>query len=126
MTTTRLINTHDQLIAAVEGGTIEEAKAVAVSYHAKPAGRLGWGDASGALAWSPFMVLSESVWRHGGAKHFPAGRNWREAVEQAKAWASEKFGITDWARNRVGDFVPAEVNAKHPIPSATEPPRGGR
>lgn len=110
----RIFNTHDQLLAAVVAKTIKSSQAVAVSYH----GGGGRGQFSRAVAWSPcFKTDPKSHWSDHGAKSFlHFGVTWRECVEQAKAWAGEKYGIGEWARNRTGDWVPAEVNRLHPIP----------
>lgn len=113
-----LINTHDQLAAAVAAGTIGKKRAVAVSYHARPSGRMGSADCSKAQVWAAFFVVApKAPWYDYGQKSFyPISKRWHEAVEEAKEWASETFGIKEWKRNRFGDFVPAEVNDKHPIP----------
>lgn len=114
---TRLVNTWSQLKAAVAEGTIPKRQAVAVSYHAKPPGRLGYARPFEALVWSPFAVYPTSDRRDHGAKAFiPHGHDWRAAVEGAKQWAGAKYGITEWARNRMGDYVPVIVNKRHPLP----------
>lgn len=118
----RLINTYDQLKAAVADGVIPENRAVAVSYHACARGRLGYGDCSKAMVFSPFFQVNPKAhWRDQGAMTFIVmGRNWREYIETAKRWASKRFGITEWARNRMGDYVPAKVNRLYPLPKRND------
>ncbi len=122
-----IINTNDQLKAAVEAGTIGKSKAVAVSYHARMSGRMGYADCSRAEVWSPFFKADpDAAWYCYGAKHFSAGQNWRESIEEAKRWASKKYGIKKWARNSFGGFVTAIVNEKHPIPKRDDERRAVR
>lgn len=116
--TDTIYNTHEQLKAAVQSGTIGKSKAVCVCYSARIEGRSGWGHIPGARVSSPFFETDPKAhWSQYGQKRFSnLGLNWRAQIEFAKSWASKKYGIKAWARNRSGDFVPAEVNEKHPIP----------
>ena len=49
---------------------------------------------------------------------FP-GENWRErrkaCLAYARQWASERFGVDAWKRNRSGDYVDACVNRQFPL-----------
>jgi hypothetical protein len=36
-------------------------------------------------------------------------------TNQAKAWVKEKYSVTEWERNRMGDWVPAPLNTKFPL-----------
>jgi hypothetical protein len=116
--TMKLINTHDQLVAAVEAGTITKRQAIAVSYYAKPSGRMGYAECARAAVWSPFFAVDpQARWYEHGAKSFlRMSGPWKDAVKQAKKWASDRFKISAWARNRVGEWVPTIVNENHPIP----------
>jgi hypothetical protein len=108
-----IVNTHDQLVAAVNAGTIQKDQAISVSYRARP------GEVSKAVVGSPYFKTDEDAhWMDYGRKTFSAHFNggWRKSIEVAKEWATETYGISEWARNRVGDWVPAIVNKKHPIP----------
>ncbi len=57
---------------------------------------------------------------HRGIKEFPLfeakgetrSERKKNIFEQAKAWASKKYGVGDWERNRMGDWVPAPLNSK--------------
>lgn len=51
------------------------------------------------------VSLSEA-WYDYGAKSFSFcnRESKKEALEEAKKWAREKFGITEWARNPFGDY----------------------
>lgn len=60
-------------------------------------------------------------WYEHGRKSFPAyGReNKKKALEEAKAWVAENYpniAPKEWAKNRLGEFVDAEINKKFPIP----------
>lgn len=62
------------------------------------------GRASQSAAWQVirpgFMTNSEGHWRDYGHKTFDVFRRNQDdaALEQAKAWAAEEFGISEWER----------------------------
>lgn len=110
-----IINTWDQLNEAARAGTLPKEKCVAVSYSRRAEGRLGYADCNKSLVWSPFFEVDPKAhWGDQGRKAFVGDR--AVSLEPAKAWAAERFGVKEWARNRLGDYVPAEVNRRHPIP----------
>lgn len=109
-----IVNTWDQLVAAGGG--------VAVSYH--PAN----DRACMVASWTVFRVAADrrefvtdpkAHWTDNGRKAFHCcGREDKARAErEALAWASERFGVTEWARNRMRDWVPAEVQKAFPIPA---------
>lgn len=111
----RIINTYDQLRIAVKLGIIPEKKAVAVSYHPSPAGRAGWSQCNKSKVYSPFFKTDPGAhWQDYGSKSFVGNR--ARSFEEAKAWASKEYGITEWKPNRMRDHVPAEVQKLLPIP----------
>lgn len=48
--------------------------------------------------------------------HHPLRQHKMPALEGVIAWVREQFGPRAFTRNRMGDFVEVEVNAKFPIP----------
>ena len=40
----------------------------------------------------------------------------RLTLEKAKQWCAEKYGITEWEKNRMGDYVPKPLNTMFPLP----------
>ncbi len=114
-----LVNTWNQLTAAVAAGIIAQERAVAVGY-VSPATR---GAVSGWRVWSPFFKTDPAAsYPWSGKKWFSPqpGNQWRDPAEPI-AWAIEQYGITDWRRNRVGEYVPAEVEEQCPIPPRGRP-----
>jgi hypothetical protein len=52
----------------------------------------------------------KAPWYYHGRKTFtPFGVSKEEAMELALAWASLRYGIKRWQRNRMGDFVDADA-----------------
>lgn len=39
----------------------------------------------------------------------------KAASEEAKAWASKQYGVVEWEKNRMNDWVPAPLNTKFPL-----------
>lgn len=112
--TPRLINTYDQLKAAVELGVISRSKAVSISYHPRPTGRMGMAQISKSVVYSPFFKTDPNApWYDYGNKTFSGKRS--ESFEKAKEWASETYGIKEWKANRMRCHVPAEVQDKFPL-----------
>jgi hypothetical protein len=111
-----LINTYDQLRCAVNSGTITEKHAVACSYHRRPTGRIGWCQINQTLVSSPFFkaINGAPSWYGGYPRIFSGPKS--TSLTEAQAWASKQYGITEWARNSLGDYVPAVVNKAHPVP----------
>lgn len=58
-------------------------------------------------------LTSQPRWRTYGTKSWSvsaAAKAW--GLEQAKAWASERYGIKEWAKTPYGDWMDAEFVAK--------------
>lgn len=116
-----IINTHTQLVQAVEDGIIPRNQAIAVSYKSR--GRLFPPHFS---VWSPFFKTNpEDAWYENGEMWFIVDghlnkKNKEDYCNIAKAWASEKYGITAWLPNRQHDWIPAIVEEIQPIPTPTE------
>ena len=109
---TKIINTWDQLKAAVEAGITPRGQAVAISYT-NPDYRSVLPQRS--QVWSPFFnVDPKSHYSDNGAKSFTGLR--AESLPRAKEWAAERYGVKEWKRNRMHDYVPAAVNDAFPIP----------
>lgn len=47
------------------------------------------------------------------------GRAW--ALTTGKAWAEQRFGVTEWKRNRMGDYVDARVFKRFPLRKEAKP-----
>jgi hypothetical protein len=69
-----------------------------------------------------FVIDKEAHWAMRGKKAFDlnsGGRSFAErkqlALETAKAWTNQRYGEIPWARNAVGDWLPAHINAAFPI-----------
>lgn len=109
-----IINTYDQLKAAVESGLIEKEKAVAVSYSPRPTGRMGMAECDKSQVYSPFFKTDpKSAWYDHGNKTFTGNR--AISFPKAKVWASETYGITDWKPNATRSHVPSIVQKHFPI-----------
>lgn len=110
----QLINTYDQLKEAVRQGVIKEIEAIYIS-HYTPDRR----DVSPAR-WqvgSPFFETDPKAhWYDKGKKTFLSLNKYRESLSAAQKWASAKYGITEWARNARGEYVPRVVNKAIPLP----------
>lgn len=113
-----LVNTYDQLVAAVTAKLIPKKHAVAISYQAYQA-RIAGG---GTHAWSPFFQTDprpDCAWYHHHKKAFYGDRmsDRADAAEKAKAWVRETYGYAgEWKRNAFRDWVPAIVQETFPIP----------
>lgn len=109
-----IINTYDQLRAAVKAGLIAKEKAVAVSYNPRPSGRMGIARCNKSTVYSPFFKTNpNSAWYDYGNKTFTGNRN--ASFLLAKIWASETYGITEWKPNAMRAHVPAIVQDRFPI-----------
>ncbi len=108
------MNTYDQLIEAVRLGIIPKEKAVAVSYTPSSRGRMGYAQCDKSSVYSPFFNTEpKSAWCDNGMKSFVGNR--KESLPEALAWATAKYGITDWKGNAMGDKVPAVVHKGVPM-----------
>lgn len=115
-----IINTYDQLLEAVRLKIITKNQAVACTYDRRAEGRMGMCDMNKSTVSSPFFNTNPSAhWSDYGQKVFLGNR--AESLPKAKAWASHEYGVKDWARNRAGSWVPAQVQAELPIPKRVEP-----
>lgn len=117
----RLINTHDQLKAAVAAG-LDKRKAVAISYHSPDRSNVRDISVMKWSVWSPFFQANpDAAWYDHGCKTFGLGLSGTHkerkdaALKAAMDWAA-KYGVIAWAKNRQGDYVAKEVNDKFPIP----------
>lgn len=107
-----IINTHDQLVAAVKAGVIAKEKAVAVCYSPGASRRC---EPHKATVYSPFFKTDpKGHWANHGSKAFVGKR--AESVPAALAWATKRYRIKEWKGNRWGDKVPAIVQEKFPLP----------
>ena len=108
-----VINTWDQLVAAGGG--------VAVSYRA------AHDRACVPARWVVFRVDANghgvktdpgAHWTDNGCKTFSChSRETKKMAEAAAlAWATEHYGVTAWDKNRMRDWVPADIEARFPIP----------
>lgn len=118
-----IINTYGQLKAASEAG-FDKRGLVAVGYYGRPSGRMGIGQVSKWQVSSPFFQTDPNApWYDYGNKAFPLYGNGEtphqrkmNTLAKAQAWAESEYGIKEWVKNRMGDYVPKEVNDKFPIP----------
>ena len=117
------INTHDQLVRAREAGLSDVGILTRHVQGPRDSWRDGWkvyrpgyniGDVSNRWDWDyGCRVFSRREWSGGWRKEDA------QALEAAKVWASKRYGITEWARNKSGDWVDARVNKQFPL-------RGGK
>lgn len=115
-----IINTHDQLTAAVEAGVITKRQAIAVSYDARPEGRMGMAQGDKASVWSPYFDTDpQAAWYNYKKKTFVGNRS--ESVPKALEWAAAIAGVTQWSGNRQRCKVPAIVQKRFPIPARKAP-----
>ncbi len=106
-----IINTWDQLKAAVEDALIPVKHSLMISV-----------DRNGViLIGSPFFDTDpKSVWYHYKKKvFFGTGRGVacrKDGIAQAMAWAAERYGYNGpWVGNAMHDKIPAIVNKTYPI-----------
>lgn len=114
----RVVNTWDQLRAAKAAG-FDSKQCVAIGYAANGGRSVlpAWW-----AVWSPFFKTNpDGAWYEHGSKTFTMGdgethkERKAAALITAQAWAAQ-YGITEWAKNRVGDYVPAAIQKQFPIP----------
>lgn len=115
------VNAHDQLRVAVAAGLVPKDRAVGIGAAASP---LPPWKQTGWHVFSPFFQTDPAGrYYDNWMKTFSESRfegNWRErraaALQLAMDWAREQYGIEFWTRNRRGQYVPADVNERFPIP----------
>jgi hypothetical protein len=97
-----VFNTHGLLSQFGDKG-----RDVAVSYS--PASRGLRCGTNGTSVWSPsFQTDQTSAWYNYKKKHFVGKRT--ASFEKAKAWATENYGISEWAVCPLtGDHIPRYV-----------------
>ena len=117
----KVINTYDQLqmwkAARLTKRPVAICRAHTIGSRTQYR-RDGW------CVYSPWEATDPNAhWTRNGQKHF--GRDpytepdWRSgesaALVRAMNWADEKYGPFNWVRNRMGDYVPAELNLEFPL-----------
>jgi|SRR6185503_2193332 len=120
-TTREIINTYEQLRAAVASG-FDKRMAVSISYSSPD--RSNSRDVSVAKwsVFSPFFKTDpDAAWydygcktfslRFGGETHHQRKTN---ALKVAMEWAA-RYGVIDWTKNRLGDYVAKDINDNFPI-----------
>lgn len=119
MNASRIINTHDQLVAA--GGGVAIVGAYGPGRDSGSDGVLVYRVVNGRAV----VTDSDAVWYFYGRKHFSAafaaGRTARaeaqaQAAKTAQTWVREQgwyAGI--WVRNAMRDYVPEDVQRRFPI-----------
>lgn len=122
----QLINTYEQHCA--DGGD-----RIILYYHNAQTGRASTGakfSVSHMKAGQQYITDSKAPWYNYGkmtfevnwthSKDFPregtVGQRRKQALAEATAWVTEKYGAREFVKNRVGDYVEKEVNDKFPIP----------
>lgn len=94
----RVFNSHE--VCDLGGGTIY------LSYH--PRDERGCSPAKWLVNGINHSPDPKSHWADYGSKSF-IGKMRSPAFGEAKAWASEKYGIKEWARDPFGGWQDAEV-----------------
>ena len=105
-------NTHEQLKCSGGG--------VAIAKHHSP------GRESSFSGWAIYRVNAEGKqvataknvpWYNYGKKVFLTfGKNRAEVLQEAKDYVAKTFGYDGkWVRNRMGDYVPADVHKRFPL-----------
>jgi hypothetical protein len=106
----RIINTWDQLTAAVAAKIIPKKHALAISYQA-PARHVV---SAGVFIWSPFFETDpKAAWYDHGRATFSDDRD--VGTVQAREWAAARGYTGGWARNAFRDWVPTVVQENFPI-----------
>ena len=110
-----IVNTHGQLVAAGGG--------IAILFYRDCSRERGGRGAHYAIyrmnAEGQQLVTDRNAhWMDHGKKTFYVfGTTKPEALAAAQAWVLATYGIAGpWVRNRMGDYVLAEVNARFPLP----------
>lgn len=106
-----VINTYDQLVRA--GGGV----AILPSYTGTRTQYFyGWAIWRIGPNGKTIVTDPKAHWQEKGKKVFSAGLDKMAALETAKTWIKEQ-GWYDgkWARNRMRDYVPKDVNKRFPL-----------
>ena len=119
MTPTLVINTHDQLL--LNGGGV----AIVPSYGGTRTRYFyGWAVYRINKRGSQIVTDPNAHWSDHGKKVFSASlaegetsvERSRNALAAAKKWVAEQGWYDgEWARNRIRDYVPKDVNKRFPI-----------
>lgn len=125
---TPVCNTYDQLLAARAGGLPDIA---ICPRHLPSCSRGGGSHRNGWKVYRPGYDLWDKSKEKPSPFHpdvhcrvFEEGLrdirfNWRLernlALMDAKQWASGRYKVTTWKRNREGDYVDAQVQKMYPI-----------
>lgn len=97
----RVFNDHDLLSRFAAN----RKRAIAVDYI-PPEGRLVRAHSS--RVWSPFFQTDpNSAWYDHGHKTFVGRRS--ESLPKALAWATEQYGIAEWATSPFGAKIPKDA-----------------
>lgn len=85
-----------------------------ISYQSRPPGRMGTCMISGwKVVGIGFKTDPEAHFLDYGCKRFSCGSHDKETrLAEAKAWATEKYGITEWIRDPFGAWQDAGVYRK--------------
>ena len=121
----RIVNTWDQIMAAGGTGVFISAVSVTTSRAAK----------TPATDWVVIRLVDgrevatdrQAAWYHNKHKAFSFSCHGDKvkALAAAKAWvANQGWYDGNWVRNRMGDFLPAEINKQFPIEKDRASPRG--
>jgi len=111
-----IINTYDQCKAA-------SGERIAIYYRGVDRGRGGHG--AGFLVGRfkdgvEYKTDPDAHYHHNFMKWFPVTypvpKNKPLVLVQVTAWVAERYGAREFVRNRMGDYVEKDVNAKFPIP----------
>jgi hypothetical protein len=107
-----VINTHEQLQCSGGGVAI-------IKNHApgRDARFCGWAIYRVNAAGVQIATATDAAWYDRGKKTFSTfGRGRMEALQEAKDFVAKKFGYGGkWVRNRMGDYIPAEVHKRFPL-----------
>jgi hypothetical protein len=121
VTDREIINTYEQLVAAVGSG-FDKRKAVSISYPAPDRSNSRDVSVSKWSVFSPFFKTDpEAAWYDYGCKIFSlrfGGDTHHERKQAALKAAMERavqYGVTEWAKNRRGDYVAKDINDNFPI-----------
>ena len=109
-----IINTWDQLVAAVRTKLLPKKHGLSISH----------GEHGKAQVWSPYFLTDPSkdnAWYNYGRKTFYGDGNsralaYKDAVEKAKAWVQETYGYEgEWKGNSMRDLVPVVAHKNFPL-----------
>ena len=113
----QIINTWDQLMAAIADRISATPVAIGSAVLPYDDKQSGW------YVWSPVKPTDPtSAWYHCGCKYFSifahaSTRSQRKAAAlvEAMKWADDNYGPFEWAKNKMGDYIPADINKAFPL-----------